>query len=111
MTLARQKSTCKSVSSRVIVGLFFLISFACISDVQESQQVFHGTTMGTTYTVTLADPPKSETLGESLKHAIDERLATVDMLMSTYDPESEISTFNQSTSVDWFPVSPDTFTV
>src|SRR5690606_20478864 len=43
-----------------------------------------------------------------VKQRVDDRLAHINRLMSTYDPNSELSQFNQSTSTDWFEVSPET---
>lgn len=55
---------------------------------------FSGPTMGTTYTVkyvTNASSPDRE----SLKADVDEALIHVNKLMSTYDPNSELSLFNK----------------
>ena len=66
--------------------------------------------MGTYYRVTVAALPPSLT-EVKLKIAVEERLETIDSLMSTYIPESEISRFNRSSDTDWFPVSNETATV
>ena len=64
--------------------------------------------MGTTYEVTVAGFPADR---QDLEQDIADRLSSIDAAMSTYDPESEISRFNRSTSTDWVPVSRDTFNV
>ena len=65
--------------------------------------------MGTTYTVKF--PTGNESLKtpdkESLKASIDALLEEVNIRMSTYDPDSELSRFNRYTKTDWFPVSDD----
>ena len=43
-----------------------------------------------------------------LKQLLQARLDQINGLMSTYDPESELSRFNTLTSTDWYPVSEDT---
>ncbi|WP_424933791.1 FAD:protein FMN transferase [Amaricoccus macauensis] len=52
-----------------------------------------GETMGTTYHVTVVDPPSEED-AETLRDAIEAKLAAVNGCMSTWDPDSEISRFN-----------------
>ncbi len=67
--------------------------------------------MGTTFTVTVAGRLLSVDAADHLGTAIDNRLTSLDAMMSTYDSGSEVSRFNASTSSDWFQVSPDTATV
>lgn len=64
-----------------------------------------GGTMGTYYSVVIDSPRAELQQGEELQAKIEARLKEVNRQMSTWDPESEISTFNRSTSTDWFPVS------
>ena len=63
-----------------------------------------GTTMGTTYRVTL-DHRLTEAHLVGLRAAIEERLAEIDASMSTYREDSEIARFNASRSTDWIPVA------
>jgi thiamine biosynthesis lipoprotein len=74
---------------------------------QASDQLFEisGRTMGTTYSVKLV---ASETVAEQLRTAVDNRLVEINKLMSTYDPESELSRFNASGSTDIFRISDET---
>ena len=67
--------------------------------------------MGTTFTVTVVGERLSADTDERLGAAIDDQLASLDAMMSTYDSGSEVSRFNALTSSDWFPVSPETATV
>lgn len=66
----------------------------------------YGRTMGTTYSVKIANPP--DTLAEDWRLQIDAELRRVNDQMSTYLKSSELSRFNQSDSTDWFAVSTDT---
>jgi FAD:protein FMN transferase len=69
--------------------------------------------MGATWTVKVV--PASGALGteegQRLDRLIRDDLARIDQLMSTWDPESELSRFNQSQSTEPFAVSPETFEV
>lgn len=70
---------------------------------------FHGSTMGTVYTVKAVLVPSLER--EQLKTAIERTLGGVNRLMSTYDPDSELSRFNRNPGGQWFPVSLETIRV
>ena len=77
---------------------------------------FRGPTMGTTFSVKVVTGPDGPIdLNESVRAAVDEsirsQLARVDALMSTWDPESELSRFNRSTSLEPFAISRETFEV
>ncbi|MCG8450143.1 MAG: FAD:protein FMN transferase [Pirellulales bacterium] len=72
---------------------------------------FSGPTMGTHYKVriaaqALADrwPPATD----DIQQLVENRLAEINRLMSTYDPESELSRFNHSPSDGWFQVNKET---
>lgn len=65
-----------------------------------------GQTMGTYYSVTIADPP--EGFPEDWDVLVDAELREVNDQMSTYLKSSELSRFNQSDSTEWFEVSPET---
>lgn len=66
-----------------------------------------GATMGTTYSVKLTRLPEGMTR-DALKGKMDTILERINALMSTYDPNSEISRFNRQESFDWFPISAET---
>lgn len=68
-------------------------------------ETVQGRTMGTTWAVTVADPPRGFD-ADVLTRNIETVLAAVNKEMSTYDPESEISRFNAAPGDGaWFPVS------
>jgi thiamine biosynthesis lipoprotein len=72
---------------------------------------FTGDTMGTRFRVKVAarEMPRAE--HEAIANAIDERLASVNAGMSTWDPKSELSRFNEHAESDPFPVSRDSLRV
>ncbi|TNF49824.1 MAG: FAD:protein FMN transferase [Deltaproteobacteria bacterium] len=66
-----------------------------------------GQTMGTTWSVIMvrgAESVDSEGLQKRLQASLDQ----INRLMSTYDPESQLSRFNTRFSTDWFPISEET---
>ena len=65
-----------------------------------------GPTMGTSYSVKVAHPPRGVD-EQALKEEIDAALDRIDALMSTYKPDSELSRLNRSKPNEWFSVSPE----
>jgi FAD:protein FMN transferase len=65
---------------------------------------YTGKTMGSTFSVSWRErAPHVE-----LRAGIDAVLARINELMSTYDPNSELSRFNRSRDSEWFPVARET---
>lgn len=56
--------------------------------------------MGTTYSVLIAELPKTETT-DRLKRVIDARLQALNQNLSTWIPDSQLSRFNRSSTTDW----------
>lgn len=69
-----------------------------------------GKTMGTTYRILIADTVKRAKLSETHRQ-IETKLNKINALMSTYDPASEISRFNQTAPGKPFSLHPDTAAV
>ena len=65
-----------------------------------------GSTMGTTFNITLVDPPAEADL-ELLQTKIQDRLEHIENIASTYRADSEVSRFNAETSTDWERVLPE----
>jgi thiamine biosynthesis lipoprotein len=63
-----------------------------------------GPTMGTTYHVKLTALPPTVELPQ-LQQDVDALLAEINLQMSTYLPESEVSRFNRAPADEWFAVS------
>ena len=72
---------------------------------------FAGPTMGTRYAVKIAAESLPPAAGARVREAIELELEQVDGLMSTWDPDSELSRFNRSASTEPFAVSPPTLEV
>lgn len=89
-------------------ALLFFTALGCDSPAP-SIESFSGPTMGTRYNISYASDGQSDAdaLAERQK-VVDARLAEINKRMSTYDPESELSRFNNSDSTDWFEVSEET---
>ena len=67
--------------------------------------VITGPTMGTTYAVKLFD---SDVEVDTLQSQIDALLERINEQMSTWRSDSELSRFNSSRDLGWFPVSAET---
>jgi len=94
---------------KILFSAFILIVIATVyrfSIFSPELLSFSGPTMGTTYTVkfyTTSDVKKSS----DLKSAVDAALVKVNKLMSTYDPNSELSLFNKLPSGQFSNISED----
>lgn len=93
--------------------LFFSIIFltSCSSLTKEDNTLdiisLTGNTMGTTYSIKYSSSKKNNSEVLSNKKKIDDMLKEINIQMSTYIPESEISQFNSSKSTNWFNISSD----
>ncbi|GAB3018834.1 FAD:protein FMN transferase [Bowmanella dokdonensis] len=74
-----------------------------------TESVLSGNTMGTTYHIKFVNQPGLDE--QQLQADIDQALLRVNKLMSTYDPESELSRFNRWQSTEPFPLSQETLMV
>ncbi len=79
-------------------------------DAGQAQLEFSGPVMGTHYVAKVVAAPSGMSAAE-LKLRVERSLERVNALMSTYDPDSELSRFNRHRGDGWFPVSPETATV
>ena len=86
------------------IALVLVFLAACERAPQELH--LQGRTMGTTYNVKFV--PVGEVDASAVQVEIDQRLLEINKLMSTYDPESELSRFNQWQSTESFEVSRET---
>ena len=94
------------------VFVTILVGVAAISVTRNDTVLIHGETMGTSYRVSVVVPIyiswSREFRDNLLKKKIDEELTRVNALMSTYDPNSELSRLNSRQSEEPFPISADT---
>ncbi|MBF7075020.1 FAD:protein FMN transferase [Glaciecola sp. MH2013] len=72
------------------------------------EHAVQGKTMGTTYTVKFVEQEGLNIVIPALKVKIDDALIEVNALMSTYDPESELSRLNRAQDNEAFSISPET---
>ena len=93
--------------------LFILFLISCNSlDNSSKNNLYHfpiiaGNTMGTTYTVKYATDIKSSDDIKKNKDKVEEILRDINMQMSTYIDDSEISKFNRINNTEWMDISED----
>ena len=91
-------STKKLLLPAIFVALLFWATWSR----RPQTTPYYGQAMGTTWSVQLADDPSG-----NVQDVIQTQLNIVNALMSTYQPDSEISRFNRA-DTDPFEVSTDT---
>jgi thiamine biosynthesis lipoprotein len=67
----------------------------------------HGETMGTTWSARVVVAEGANALVEAARDTIGQALKRVNLSMSNWDPDSEVSRFNKTDSTEPFPVSAD----
>jgi len=97
----------------VLPSLFLLLLFANLSCEYNSMSMvsIQGQTMGTTYSVKLVGPESMLPNNEDLVALAEETFTQINLSMSTYLPDSELSLLNTSSEPDWKKVSPHLFDV
>ena len=93
------------LKNAAVMAAFLILALAGGCSQELEIQKLSGKTMGTTWSVVIANPIASHDQ-TALQAEIESLLVEVNRQMSTYDPTSEISQFNQSEDLNtWFPVS------
>lgn len=92
---------------KALLPLFLLFIVSC-SRQPSLELALSGKTMGTTYTVKLIKQADMPLDIDTLAAEIDAALIQVNALMSTYDPNSELSLLNKSEAGIPFPISEQT---
>jgi thiamine biosynthesis lipoprotein len=92
------------VRARYFLFLPFLLVVACSDNDLLPTYDLVGNTMGTTFDITLVDPPAELDL-DQLNTAIHDTLEHLEDVASTYRDNSELSRFNANPSTDWIRVS------
>ena len=93
--LSQSIQATRAPARRAFVALVVLLTVGCTSTDPIPQYTFRGGTMGTTFTVTVAGRLLSVDAADHLGTAIDNRLTSLDAMMSTYDSGSEVSRFKR----------------
>ena len=89
--------------TRALFALFLATQLSGCDTPVEAIKI-SGPTMGTTYNITLY--PKEKTLDpKQVQQQVNESLKRINQQMSTWIKDSEISLFNKSQSINWYPVS------
>ena len=92
---------------KYIYLLFFILYVLLFACTEKQPFRFIGKTMGTTYSIIIADTLVNPGLIKSTKLKVDDLLQHVNKQMSTWDPNSEISLFNKKTDNEPLPISSD----
>jgi thiamine biosynthesis lipoprotein len=95
---------------RAVIGVLALLPLMGGCARTPDELAISGPAQGTTYSIKVASAPK-DVDAHALRVATDQVLDRIDLSMSTYRDDSEISRFNASASTDWFEVSNDLATV
>lgn len=91
----------------LFMAAFCVLLIGCKMEKPDNRFDFSGTTMGTSYSVSLASQqPDLDVSG--LQQQVEQLLSSINKKMSTYNPESELSLFNQQNSTEWVEMSPET---
>ncbi len=98
------------VCQLLISFTLLLLTTGCQQETTAETLQLAGQTMGTTWSVTLR-PGSAGVDGALLKQQLQLRLDRINRLMSTYDPDSEVSRFNSQASSEWFAISEETAAV
>jgi thiamine biosynthesis lipoprotein len=107
MTLAGKVILARG-SIKAALALLLLFLAAC-SPTPKAYIQLSGATMGTTYHVTLRNPPDWNEA--RLQDELDQRLAAFNYIASTYIPDSELSLLNQLPAQEWRVLSPMLFDI
>ncbi|HRY17596.1 MAG TPA: FAD:protein FMN transferase [Candidatus Competibacteraceae bacterium] len=93
------------VSQSILLLLAVLILAACKPPPDPTVR-FTGATMGTSYDLKLVPAP-GQSIPADFQTRVEALLVRINKTLSTYDPDSELSRFNQNTKTDWIAVSPE----
>ena len=88
-----------------------VLLLACSSQADREAAQISGEIMGTRYAVTVVQSPASQLDIAALSRGIQEQLAHIDALMSTYKPDSEVSRLSALPASQSMRLHPDTYKV
>ncbi len=103
------------ISKHFVISLFLLFLLSSCDKIAEQKPQGYpynavGMTMGTSYNIKASHLPDL-LIPKEINRQVKEVLDKVNGQMSTYQKDSELSLFNQNTSTDWVPVSPEFYEV
>ncbi|MBU0558480.1 MAG: FAD:protein FMN transferase [Bacteroidetes bacterium] len=92
----------------ILVSILVILSTSCLDEKTLELHSFNGGTMGTTYNIKIVKDSYPLLIDYvSIQPKVDSILLDINRMMSTYLPNSEISTFNSSIDTTWTTVSKD----
>ncbi len=94
-----------------IASFTFLVALTGCGDQQADNVQLSGSTMGTSYNITLVVPDKIQVDEDKLRMLVDAELKQLNQTFSTYIDDSELSQLNQALVGTPFPVSRQLFDV
>ena len=94
----------KKVRFNISNFLFFIyLVFLSCEAIDSGKIKFTGKTMGTTYSIIISGLKSNIKFKDQIAHKVDSTLKSINMQMSTYIEESEISKFNESATMSIYP--------
>ena len=87
---------------------FLLLFIVSCAPSKPTEIIISGQTMGTTYSIKVVKRPETPIDVKALQGEIDDALIQVNALMSTYDPDSELSKLNEAEAGQPFAISEQT---
>jgi thiamine biosynthesis lipoprotein len=98
---------CGRYSKYYIIALIFILGVAtgCGPSAREVES-FQGSTMGTTYSIKYVQEKSSKGI-DVIKKAVDKGLGKINSMMSTWDPESNLSLINKADADQWLDMPSD----
>lgn len=106
MTAAIERWRLKGIDRKVFLILFPAAVLAAACDGEPAVLEVSGPAQGTTYSIEVVAPPKG--LDETaLRRTVENELAAVDRLLSTWRDDSALARFNAAPANEWFPVPPE----
>ena len=91
--------------------LFLFVFIAGCGDSGKEHFTLAGSTMGTTYHITVLEREVIKSNQQELQQAIDQQLLLINQQMSTYQDDSELSKFNRALVGEWVNVSANLFDI
>lgn len=92
---------------KILLGALALFGvFVLVSRTGTQSAYLSGTTMGTTYSIRFSDPLSGKETA-ALETAVKAELAAVNRAFSLWQPDSELSRFNEAAAGEPFRLSPD----
>ncbi|MDA3916384.1 MAG: FAD:protein FMN transferase [Deltaproteobacteria bacterium] len=98
---------CGRYSGYYFIALVFILSVAagCGPSAREVES-FQGSTMGTTYSIKYVQEKSLKGIN-AIKKAVDTELEKINSMMSTWDPESNLSLINKADADQWLDMPSD----